>query len=488
MKRYLVFDLGASSGRAIVIEYHNEISLHEVHRFKTKYIEVNNSLYWDIDDIFLHIKQGIKNAFDKFDNIISIGIDTWGVDYGILDKEGKLLRKPFFYRDERTKEVIDDLTKIISLDELYNQSGIQFQYFNTIFQLYADLKLEPEIYEKIDKVLLMPDLLAYLLTGEKRREITNFSTTGLYDPIRKDFIKGMKEIGIKESIFPEIIKPTETYGYLKDEIIEELNVPKIPVVATCSHDTASAILSIPLKDDEVYISSGTWSLCGTLLNEANISEEARLANFTNEVGFNHQIRFLKNVMGLWILNRTVQEFNEQGYNYSFSDVVNEAKNCTYFDTVLDPDNEIFENPKSMIKAIDTYCENSKQNKPEKTGEYFWSIYLSLALKYRYVFEGLSKVTNKTYRKIHIVGGGINVDILNQLTASLANMIVEIGPQEATVLGNVLTLMLNNGDIKDVASGHKLIQEKFTPRFYQPEDHYKYDDLYKKFKNLIKGEM
>lgn len=487
MKHYLVFDLGASSGRAIVVsKNNNNIELHEVHRFKTKTIEVNNSLYWDIFDIFEQIKYGIIIAFETFINIEMIGIDTWGVDYGLLDKEGNLLRNPYFYRDQRTKKIIEKFSEIIPLENLYAQTGTQFKYFNTVFQLFADSRLESHLFSKADKILLMPDLIAYMLTGVKRIEVTNLSTTGLYNPLKKKIINDLEKLGISKTLFPKVIRATEAYGRLSEKIASNLLVSKIPVIATCSHDTASAILSIPMEENDVYISSGTWSLCGTLLDKPNLSNEARKANFTNEVGFNDKIRFLKNVMGLWILNRTVEEFKKQGINFTYEEIEQEAIKNNNFSSIINPDHESFENPPSMIEAINTYCKNTSQVIPEKPGEYFYCIYLSLALKYKYVFKELTEVTKKKYKRIFIVGGGSNIDYLNQLTSTVTNMVVKTGPQEATVLGNALSLMLSNNEIKHEVEGQELIFKQFASKKYYPEHNEHYQTQYEKLKQLIKG--
>lgn len=467
MKHYLTIDLGASSARIIVVNFDNQnkkIFLDEILRFNDYIIKSNENklLYWNLNKIFNNIKKGIKESFNKYPDIISIGIDSWGVDYAYLDINNKILDNPRCYRNIEIKKVISEVYEKIDKFNLYQETGIQELYFNTIFQIYYDKKFNP-LFKKANKVLLIPDLIAFLLTGVMKLEVTNLSTTSLYNYEKSCFIN-LNKLEINNNIFPNFIYPLEEYGYLKDDLVKELNIKKIKVVAVCSHDTASAINSINCNNKTCYLSSGTWSLFGTLLNEKNVSKKAYEFNYTNERGFNNKVRFLKNIMGLWILNNLKKDFKDDFIsNYDMNKKAKDIEINTY----IDPDDKLFENPDSMKDAIDKFLLQTNQQLPNNFYEYVKMIYQSLALKYKYNYEILKEITNINFDKLYIVGGGSNIDILNQLTSNYLNIRVYKGAQEATVLGNSLILLLNNKDIKNMEEGHEIIDNSIDVKVYEP---------------------
>lgn len=482
---YLSFDLGASSGRAFVVSLeNNQLYLDEIHRFSNNLILEDGLICWDFDNIIRNIKQSLQLAFSKYPTIISIGIDTWGVDYGLIDKNGKLLRNPVSYRDPRCEMVHDLFFEKIDKNELYKKTGIQYMGFNTIYQLAHDVNYYPELIAQTDKMLMIPDLIAYYLTGEKRIELTNLSTTNFYDPKKKEIISELQLLGIKQTIIPQIINPKEVYGMIKEELAAELKIPIVPVVAVCSHDTASAVLSIPIKEPHVYISSGTWSLCGTLLKHPITNLVANQENYTNEIGYDNRIRFLKNIMGLWIVNKCKEEWQQAGLSCNDQEVDAMILSTRPFVSYIDPDDPSFIQGENMVEKIQAYCRSTNQIIPVTPGEILRCIYQSLAFKYRYVIEKLEKIVNYQFNQIVIVGGGGQIDLLNQMVASLCNKKVIVGAKEATILGNALILMLQDKKIKSINSGKLLIGKMIGTKEFEPLSSDEYHQYYLHYCDLI----
>ncbi|NLD27148.1 MAG: rhamnulokinase, partial [Acholeplasmataceae bacterium] len=363
---------------------------------------------------------------------------------------------------------------------LYQETGIQYLHFNTLYQLKKDASL----LKKTDKILLMPDLIAYYLTGTMRMELTNLSTTNLYNLHTRSMID-LENIGIPKRVFPDMIYPEEAYGLIKKDLASELSIPRVPVIAVCTHDTASAVFSIPDEDDYIYISSGTWSLCGVLLDKPVTTLHAREENYTNEIGYGHQTRFLKNVMGLWIINQCLEEWHHQRNNISYAQIASCAEKAEYAG-FIDPDAPLFESPGAMVGRIKEYCRNTGQREPQTIGEIALTIYQSLAYKYRFVFETLEMILGRNYKKIVIVSGGSNISLLNQLTASVCAKTVSTGAQEATILGNALVLMKATKTIKTLAEGRDLIRKSISEKIYLSEDKMNLDAEYRRFCRIIKG--
>lgn len=488
--KFLAFDFGASSGRAMLATFDGEkVVLEEKHRFSNDPVNINGSLHWDILRLFYEIKQGILKCANSCDRDIDcIGIDTWGVDYGLLDKNDKLLGNPYHYRDTRTDGMYEKAFELVSKEEMYKTTGIAFNWFNTVFQLLS-AKLSDDVTLANAKTLLfVPDLLNYFLTGKKRMEYTIASTSQLIDPKTHELAEDMlKKLGIPTDIFPEIIYPGETVGTIKPELAEELGIGEVPVIAVASHDTGSAVASVPVvnEKDFIYISSGTWSLMGVELEKPNLSDEALAHNFTNEGGVNKTIRFLKNIMGLWLIQESRRQWDREGELLSFDELERQANEATPFASLIDPDYPAFQTPGNMPKRIREYCEKTGQKVPQTKGEVIRCIAESLAFKYRATIEGMEAVNNAKYNTIHIVGGGIKDKMICRFTANATKRVVETGPIEATSLGNVLVQAMAAGAIKDISEGRQVIKNSFDITKYEPTDSDVWDKAYDKWKNLIK---
>lgn len=485
-KKVLAFDFGASSGRAIIGDFSDgKISLKEVHRFPNDPVEIRGTLYWDALRLFHEIKQGILKAHHEggFD---SIGIDTWGVDFGLLDKDGRLLENPVHYRDTRTDNIPDEVFKIVPKEEIYKRTGNQIMSINTIFQLYYLAKYRPEILERADKMLLIPDLFAYFLTGEKTVEYTHASTTQLLNFETKDWdFELIEKLGIPKHIFPKIVKPGEKKGMVSDEICKELGIKSVPVYAIGSHDTASAVLAVPTqKEDFIYVSCGTWSLFGTETDIPYINEKSIKYNLTNEGGFGGKIRFLKNIMGLWLIQEARRQWIREGQDVSYADLEKDAVAEKGFVSFIDPDYDTFAKPGNMPEFVRDYCKMTNQPVPENRGQVMRTIYESLALKYRKAFNDIIDVTGKSYDVIHIVGGGTKDRLLCQMAADACNTTVVAGPIEATALGNVAAQLIASEDIKDMWQAREIIRNSEETKTFSPKSPAEWDEAYKKYINVI----
>ncbi|NLM50415.1 MAG: rhamnulokinase [Clostridiaceae bacterium] len=485
MRKALAFDLGASSGRAILGSFDGEhIVLTEIHRFPNDPVNVSGTLYWDILRLFFEIKEGIKKAHRDHDSFDSIGIDTWGVDFALIDGGGKLLENPVHYRDSRTDNIMEEVFEIVKKEEIYSRCGIQFLPFNTIFQLYYVNKYRDKLVSLTEKFLFIPDLLSYFLTGEKSAEYTIASTSSLLKGNEWDF-ELAKKLGLPKEIFPEIVMPGELLGYIKDDICDELNIKSVPVYAVASHDTASAVMSVPSMDDDfVYISSGTWSLFGTELDSPIVNEKSLEYNFTNEGGFGGKVRFLKNIMGLWIVQEIRRQYHNEGVNVTFGSLEREAMEAKPHKCYIDVDDETFAKPGNMPQKVVEYCKKTGQEAPGTRGEVIRCVYESLAFKYRKTFEEIMDLTNKKYDKIHIVGGGARDGLLCQMTADFCGVPVYAGPVEATALGNITCQLIASGDIKDIKEARRIILNSSRPYAFMPKQG-NFDKEYERYLEVIK---
>ncbi len=469
--KVLAFDFGASSGRAIIGELKDgKITLEEVHRFDNDPVNVCGSFYWDVLRLFHEIKQGIIKAKNTTD-FESIGIDTWGVDFGMIGKDGKLVGNVYNYRDKRTEGIPEEVEKIISKADLYKESGLQLMNFNTIFQLYALKKQEPHLEALIDKILLMPDLFNYFLTGKKYAEYTNASTTELLNPYTKEWNMGLIEkMGFNKDIFPEIIGAGTVVGDMLPEVAEELDMNPKKVIAVGSHDTASAVAAVPTQEkDFVFISCGTWSLFGTELDAPVITEKSQNFNITNETGYNKTTRFLKNIIGLWMIQETRRQFKREGKDYSYAKMEELARAEKAFTCFIDPDSPEFVAPGNIPERIREYCRRTNQAVPETDGAIIRCIYESLAMKYKYTFDQLKDCCGKDFKVIHMVGGGTKDSFLCQMAADAAQVPVIAGPIEGTAAGNVIVQFIANGKIKDIKEARKIIADSFNVVHYEPQD-------------------
>ena len=486
-KRVLAFDFGASSGRAIIGTLDNgRITLNEVHRFSNDPVTVNGTFYWDVLRLFHEIKQGLLKA-KQAGGFDSIGIDTWGVDFGLLDKDGVLLENPVHYRDKRNIGMVEKAAKYIGKDEMYKLTGIQFMDFNTAFQLLSIKENRPELLARAESLLFMPDLFAYFLTGNKVSEYSIATTSQLVDINTRDWSKEILEkLGLPEKIFNRIVPSGSVTGYLSDEICEELGLEKVPVIAVCGHDTQSAVTAVPSeKEDFAFISSGTWSLFGTETKKPIVNDLSYSFNVTNEGGFGYSTAFLKNICGLWLIQESRRQWIREGKEYSYAELEKAALREKPFARFINPDAPEFAVPGNLPARITEYCRRTGQSVPENEGQTVRCIYESLALRYRAVLEGIEKCTGKNYDSLNVVGGGTKDTLLCKMTADACNITVYAGPIEATVMGNVAVQLISGGDIADVVEARRIIANSEQLKCYSPENTAAWDEAYEKFKSVTK---
>ena len=431
------------------------------------------------------IKQGIVKAVNAggFD---AIGIDTWGVDFGLLDKEGKLLGNPLHYRDENTMGIIEEADKVVPKAEIYERTGIQFARYNSLFQLYSLATKRPDILERAEKMLFIPDLMAYFLTGEMKAEFTIASTSQMLDAKTQAWDDELLEkLSIPKKILPEIIPCGSISGMLSDEICEELGCKKVPVIAVASHDTGSAVVAVPnVTDDFIYISCGTWSLFGTELSKPIINEKTEKYNFTNEGGYGGKVRLLKNIMGLWLIQESRRQWIREGFDVSYGDLEKEALACEPFKCFVDVDDDAFSLPGNLPKRILEFCQKTGQYVPQTRGEIMRCIYQSLAMKYRYTYERLEDITGKKYDAIHMIGGGTKDNLLCQMTADFCKINVIAGPIEATATGNVAVQMIALDEFKNITDARQIIANSLNPVYYNPRAEIDCEAAYREFLKYI----
>lgn len=472
VSKFLAVDLGAESGRVIVGIIEDEIiHIEEIHRFPNKQINKDESLFWDIPNLFNEIKTGLSVAVKKgHNNIESIGIDTWGVDFGLIGKNDQLLELPHTYRDSRTDGIPEKVFDKISPENIYNRTGIQFMQINSLYQLYS-IKLSNEsILKETATLLFIPDLFNFLLTGEKKSEYTIASTSQFLNAKTKKFDPDIfTALGLPFNIMAPVIQPGTVVGKLLPEVASETGLNRIDVIAVGCHDTSSAVAAIPGKgDDWAYLSSGTWSLLGLEIDEPLINFQFK--DFTNEGGVNDKIRFLQNISGLWLLQKIKKSWERKGEYHSYEEITNLAANSENFVSLIDPDDNLFINPPDMVEAINEYCIKTRQRIPKTKGEYSRSILESLALRYKVVLEKIEKISQKKINKLYIVGGGSQNWLLNQLTADATGKQVVAGPVEATALGNIIIQAIARGNIKSLEKAREMVSASFPLKLYEPKNH------------------
>ena len=487
MKKVLAFDFGASSGRAIIGSFDGEkITLKEVHRFTNDPVDLGGTLYWDVLRLFYEIKQGIVKAkiAGGFD---SIGIDTWGVDFGLIDKNGRLLENPVHYRDKRTSGLVEESFKSVPRQKMYDITGIQFMELNTLFQLISLKKQRPEMLERADKMLFMPDLFAYFLTGKMCSEYSIASTSQLIDINTRSWSKELlNAFGIKESLFAPLTEPGTQLGNLSKEICEECGVESVPVISVCGHDTQSAITAVPCESgDFAFLSSGTWSLFGTELQKPIVNETSLKINITNEGGFGGTTGFLKNIIGLWLIQESRRQWQREGKDYSYADLEKLALSEEPFKCFIDPDAPEFVPQGNIPERVREFCRKTGQYVPESVGEIMRCIYESLAMKYRMTFEKLCECTGKDYPVIHVIGGGTKDGLLCRMTASSCGKTVKAGPIEATVMGNVAVQLMSDGTIGSISEARKAVAASESLKTYEPENTDEWIKAYESFVKIAK---
>lgn len=463
-KYFLAIDIGASSGRHILGSLENgKIVLEEVYRFSNGMDNIDGSLCWDVDRLFKEILTGMKKCKEIGKIPASVGIDTWGVDFVLLDKEDKMVGKAVGYRDHRTNGMDEEVYKLIPEDELYARTGIQKAIYNTIYQLMAVKKLHPEQLEQADCLLMIPDYFHFKLSGKKVQEYSEATTSQLLNPVTRDWdYELIERLGLPGGIFQQIHMPGEAIGSLTAEVRAEIGYD-CQVVLPPTHDTASAVMAVPSnEEDTCYISSGTWSLMGVERNEPDCSVKSREANFTNEGGYNGRITYLANIMGLWMI-QSVR--NQMAPEMSYGELCDRASK-EKISTIVDCQDDSFLSPEDMVEAVKEYCRKTNQQVPETLFELASVIYNSLAKCYSEKLEEIQKLTGKKYDRINIIGGGSNAVYLNQLTAKYTGVAVHAGPGEATAIGNILAQMLQEGVFANLQEARCCVADSFAVEIYQ----------------------
>jgi rhamnulokinase len=484
----LAYDLGASSGRALLGQLiDGKIVVEELHRFANDPVQVGDRLHWDILRLLHELKQGLLKVKHRGITLDSLAIDSWAVDFGFLGSNGELLGNPYHYRDGHTDGVMDEVIQELSASTIFGKTGIQFLPFNTIYQLAALKRADSPLLREAKHFLMIPDLLRYFLTGERFNEFSNATTTQLYNPVSAAWDEELiRAIGASPEWFGPVVQPGAAVGQLRPSLCEELGVEAVPVYAVAEHDTGSAVAAVPaLARSFAYLSCGTWSLMGTEVSEPVLGELAQELNFTNEGGAYGTYRLLKNIMGLWILQECRRAWERAGMSYDFPELVKLAHAAEPFKAFIDPDDPIFLAPGDMPARIAEYCERTGQTAPEGTGAVIRCILESLALKYRYVLELTERLSEQSFGGLHMVGGGIQNTLLCQWTANAIGKPVWAGPIEGSAIGNMIVQWIASGKLADIWEARKVIRDSFPIEVYEPEQGDEWERAYRLFLEKIK---
>jgi len=490
LKRFLAFDIGASTGRAIVGTLNdNKLALDEIYRFPNGGIIKDGSLLWDIAAIYNEILNGFKRYVIKYGKtVFGIGIDTWGVDFGLLDKNDQLVEPIYHYRDSRTKGMLNFMFEKVPKEEIFKLTGIQFMEINTSTQLFSLIYHDSKQLARSETLLMIPDYLNYLLCGKKCSEYSIATTSQLINLNTRDWSQILiKMLGLKSRLFQKIVPSGTLIGVLRKEIIHEVGINQdTNIIAPACHDTASAIAAVPVEMERYesgewsYLSSGTWSLLGVELNKPIINAKSLEFNFTNEGGVENTIRFLKNVTGLWIIQECKKEWEKQGLCHTWEEIELKAAEAQPFQCFINPDHHLFHNPPNMNEAIQEFCEMSDQIPPISIGDIARVIFESLALRYKQVIDELEKITEKKVKILHIIGGGSSNQLLNQFTANALNIPIKAGPTEATAIGNILIQAKAVGLINRLEDLRRIVIRSFSIKNFYPEDITRWIKAYHKF--------
>ena len=483
---FLAFDLGATSGRAVIgILENGKLTLEEIHRFPNAIIEQDGKFHWDINRLFGELKKGLARCSQRGIIPQSIGIDTWGVDFGYIAQDGSIDGLPRAYRDPYTDGIPEEYFKTMPREELYHRTGIQIMNFNSLYQLFAAKREGYAPLATAKAILFIPDLLAYMLTGQMVCEYTEATTSQLVNPVTKQFDRELLEcIGIESNILLPITMPGTTIGVLKEDIAAETGILSIPVVAVAGHDTASAIAAIPATDKNfVFLSSGTWSLMGIECEEPIITEETCRLNLTNEGGIDGTTCFLNNITGMWILEECRKEWEKEGTKYSYNDIMALAKEAVPFRCLINPTDPCFTNPQSMTQAIAAFCKRTGQALPHNNAQVIRCIFESLALCYRDTLESIKKVSPHPIEKMYIIGGGSKNNLMNSFTANATGLNVVAGPAEATAIGNCIMQARAAGLAGDRWEMRSIIAKAVETQEFVPTDCDKWQQAYEKYKSI-----
>ena len=485
-KYFFAVDLGATSGRTIIGTLDGgRFSLEELTRFDNNLIETGGHFYWDIYALYNEIIKGLKLAAQRQLPICSIGIDTWGVDFVCVGKDGALLRNPLAYRDPHTFGMMEEyFDKAVDKKTVYDTTGIQFMNFNSLFQLYAMRRAGNTALENAEKILFVPDALSYMLTGKMVCEYTIASTSQILDPKTKQLDERLLEsVGLSRDNFGQMVNPAVEIGTLTEEVQKMTGLGAVPVIAVAGHDTVSAVAAVPAKDEKfAYLSSGTWSLMGIETKDAIINDLSYERNFTNEGGIEGTTRFLKNICGMWLYERCRKEWTDAPKSHA--ELQAEAMKQPAFQSIINPDDTMFTNPASMVDAIQTYCRETGQHVPEGYAEICRCIFDSLALRYRQVFGYLKEMASFPLDVLHIIGGGSLNNYLNQFTADALGVEVLAGPQEGTAIGNIMLQAKAAGDVSDIWEMRRIIADSLELKRFEPKDKETWDKAYERFLEIV----
>ena len=492
-RNFLAFDLGAESGRAVLGTLENgHLTLAEKHRFTNPAGRINGHLHWDLLGQWQELKTGLRKAAVEQHGeqrqqiaLHGLGVDTWGVDFGLLSDSGEILGNPFHYRDSRTDGMMERAFSRVSREEIFQATGVQFMQLNSLYQLLALKESGSALLGCTGTLLFMPDMFNYLFTGERKCESSIASTSQFYDPRQKTWARLLLDkLGLPGAILPEIVPSGTVIGPLRADVASECGVEPIPVIAPACHDTASAVAAVPATGaDWCYISSGTWSLMGVEIPQPIINAKSLGYNYTNEGGVGGTIRFLKNIMGLWLVQECRRQFQRDGYDHSYAELAQMAERSQPLAALIDPDHAPFLSPGEMPRKIVDFCRQTSQRPPESRDEFIRTCLDSLALTYRKTLEGLEDVLGRRISVIHVVGGGSQHELLNQMTADACNRPVVAGPVEATAIGNILVQAMATGDVRSLAEARRIVLGSFDVSRYEPRHTKEWDAAYARYREL-----
>jgi len=483
-KRYLAFDLGAESGRAVLGRVDaGVITTQEVHRFANEPVGHGGSLHWDAPRLWLEMRKALCGLGQA--ELAGIGVDAWGVDYALLGEDGDLLENPYHYRDKRTDGVMEQVFQTVSQDEIYGETGIQFMSINTLYQLCAAKRDNPQLLKAAQTLLTMPDLFHYWLTGHARCEFTNATTTQMVNAVSRSWSeKLMEKLQLPANLPAPIMEPGRAIGSLQEQAAVGTALAGTPVIAPGSHDTASAVAAVAARDGTAFLSSGTWSLIGTELNAPLINAESLRLNFTNEGGVCGTTRLLKNVMGLWMLQCCRRAWSSEGRDYSYAELMELSVREPAFQHLVDPNDDSFLHPTSMPEAIDRFCAKTQQARPSNPGAYTRAVLESLALKYAVVIGEIAQLTGRPINDIRVIGGGSKNRLLNQFTADATGRRVLAGPVEATALGNLAIQILATGGVSSLVEARAMIDRSFPTEVFLPRESDRWQNELERFQHYV----
>jgi rhamnulokinase len=488
LSAYIAVDIGAESGRIVVGEIGDDtIRCHEVHRFATGVVQLPGALCWDVLRIFAEVKDGLRAAVRfRANGVDSVSVDTWGVDFGLLDRDGELLSNPLSYRDPRNNGMMEEVIERCGRWNIFRQSGgIQFLSINTLYQLYAMVKRRSALLDVAATFLMMPDLFHYWLSGERGVEFTNATTTQFYDATRGAWsLELLEQLDIPVAMLPQVIPSGTVLGPLRGPLVEDVGTQKLKVVAGATHDTASAVVAIPAGDDACWISSGTWSLVGAFSDRAFVTPEAMRWNISNYGCYGGTFVPWRNVMGLWLIQECRRAWLKDDAELSYGSIADMAEKASPFRSVIDPDHSSFLAPPDMPAAIQAFCRDTGQHVPETKAEIARAALEGLALRYRWTIDGLRSLRGRDFNAVHVVGGGSRNAVLCRLTADATGLPVVAGPEEATAMGNVAVQAMATGAVADANEARQLVIRSVSTVTYEPRPSQGWDDAYYRFRGLV----